>query len=154
MKKLDLCLYVPGSLYFNNLKCFPRQSLPWSTSSGFQDPLHMGLSSFVSSYWFSNTCVGFSSFFQPMGVGLLHLLVCVFFIFSSTFSLSTLNAVSGLTTLGFLPEEIALLWTLHQCIQLTIGTCVSQSTVYACAIQQGGCDLVAKSWLTLKSHGL
>ena len=37
---------------------------------------------------------------------------------------------------------------------LTIGTCVSQSTVYACAIQQGGCDLVAKSWLTLKSHGL
>ena len=59
-------------------------------------------------YCFSNTCVGFPSFLQPIDVERLHLLVCVFFIFSFTFSLSTLKAVSGLMVLDFLPEVIAL----------------------------------------------
>lgn len=120
MKMLDMCLCVFGGLHFNNSKCFSRQSLPWSTSSpGFQDPLLMGFSSFLSSYCFSNTCVGFSSFSQPIGVGLLNILVCVFFVFSFTFSLFTLNTVNGVAALDFLPEQIALLWTPHLCIQMT-----------------------------------
>lgn len=64
--------------------------------------------------------------------GVLHLLVCAFFIFLSTFSLSTLNEVSGLMILDFLPEEIALLWTPHQCNQLTPGHIHLCISTYKC----------------------
>lgn len=120
MKKLDFVPTCAWKFIFNNLKCFPRQSLSlkyifWISRPFTHGTLFLRLQLLVLKY----LCC-FSSFLQLIGVG-CSTSWSAFFIFSSTFSLSTLNEVSGLMTLDFLPEEIALLWTPHQCNQLTLG---------------------------------